>query len=125
MSSAYHPQSDGQTEVLNRCFEQYLRCLCSQHPKQWEQHLPWVEYWYNKTFHRSLGTTPFQALYGLGPPSVVNYLTGTSVVVEVDRELYDRDELLQHLKFNLQKASNHMKQHTYKKCHDYVLEVGD
>jgi len=116
MSSAYHPQSDGQTEVVNRCLEQYLRCLCSQHPKIWAQQLPWAEYWYNTTFHQSLGTTPFQALYGRPAPTMINYLVGAVVVDEV---------LLQQLKTNLQKASNRMKQQADKKRRDYVLEEGD
>lgn len=53
-SSAYHPQSDGQTERVNQCIENYLRCMTSVQPKQWVTHLPMAEYWYNTCFHSCL-----------------------------------------------------------------------
>lgn len=109
MSSAYHPQSDGQTEVLNRCLEQYLRCFVSDKPNQWSKMLGWAEYWYNTTFHSSLGTTPFQAPYGRPPPVIQNYISGSSTIVATDLELCERTELLQQLKNNLLQAQNRMK----------------
>ncbi|KAA0058232.1 Ty3/gypsy retrotransposon protein [Cucumis melo var. makuwa] len=63
-STAYHPQSDGQTEVVNRGVETYLRCFCNEKPKEWVKWLPWAEYWYNTTFQQSIGMTPFQIVYG-------------------------------------------------------------
>ena len=59
LSSSYHPQTDGQTEVVNRCVEQYLRCFVHQWPRKWCSYLPWAEYWYNTTYHISTGMTPF------------------------------------------------------------------
>lgn len=68
MSTAYHPQSDGQTEVVNRCVENYLRCFTSNRPTAWSKWLSLVEWWYNTTFHVSTGITPYEALYGQKNP---------------------------------------------------------
>jgi hypothetical protein len=62
--------------------------------KKWRLYLPWVEYWYNTTYHISTGMTPFQALYGRLPPTIPSYNEGLSPVHEVDQQLQDRDELL-------------------------------
>lgn len=59
MSSSYHPQTYGQTKVVNKCLEAYLRCFVSEQPKSWSHWLPWAELWYNTTFHVSTGFTPF------------------------------------------------------------------
>lgn len=71
-STAYHPQSDGQTEVVNRGLETYLRCFCGEKPKEWVEWVHWAEFWYNTTYQRSLGVTPFQAIYDQPPPPLIH-----------------------------------------------------
>lgn len=69
MSSAYHWQTDGKSEVLNLCVEQYLRCFIHHQPRKWSFFLHWVEVWGNTTYHASIRMSPFQALYGRLPLS--------------------------------------------------------
>ncbi|XP_041025417.1 uncharacterized protein LOC121265821 [Juglans microcarpa x Juglans regia] len=77
-SSSYHPQIDGQTEVVNRTLEQYLRCFCHEEQKKWGEYLSWAEYWYNISFHASIQRSPFEVVYGRAPPTLVNYEKGTA-----------------------------------------------
>jgi transposase InsO family protein len=69
-TSAYHPQSDGQTERVNQCLENYLRCMAFREPKKWISWLALAEWWYNCNYHTSLKFTPFEALYGYAPPLI-------------------------------------------------------
>jgi transposase InsO family protein len=73
-SSSYHPQSDGQTEIVNKCLEGYLRCFVSDKQTQWFKWLPLAEWWYNTSFHTTTKMTPFMALYGYHPPSITSSL---------------------------------------------------
>lgn len=66
-STAYHPQTDGQSERVNQCLEQYLRCAVQDNPRQWRKWISLAEFWYNSSFHSSLGCSPFKALYKIDP----------------------------------------------------------
>ncbi|GJV00143.1 retrotransposon-related protein [Tanacetum coccineum] len=78
LSTTYHPQSDGQSEVLNRCLEGYLKCMCFTKPNDWVNWLPLAEYWYNTSFHTATKHTPFDTVYGQKPPLHLPYLPGES-----------------------------------------------
>jgi hypothetical protein len=110
MSTAYHPQIDGQTEVVNKCLETYLRCFASEKPHQWAQWLPLTEWWYNTSYHGATKMTPYEVVYGQKPLSVTSYLPGTSKVQAVDHTLHTREAILHILKDNLVMAQNRMKQ---------------
>jgi hypothetical protein len=64
MSTAFHPQTDGQTERVNQVLEQYLRIFCNYQQDNWQELLPLAELAYNNSVHTSTKKTPFLANYG-------------------------------------------------------------
>jgi len=124
-SSAYHPQSDGQTEALNKCLETYLRCYAGAKPKEWSVWLPMAEWWYNTNHHSSTGLTPFEAVYGYPPPSLLSYVPGTSANLAVDSQLRDRSTVLSILKEHLREAQHRMKTQADKHRTEREFQPGD
>ncbi|XP_060178356.1 uncharacterized protein LOC132608338 [Lycium barbarum] len=124
-STAYHPQTDGQTEVINRCLETYLRCFCSESQKDWYSYLATAEWWYNTTFHNSIQTTPYEALYGQPPPMHLPYIAGESGMKEVDRSLLTREFKNQLLQFHLKRAQQRMMDQANKHRSDRQFQEGD
>lgn len=73
MSSAYHPQTDGQTEVTNRSLGNLLRCLVGDAITKWDTKLPQAEFAHNHSLNRSLGFCPFEVVYGVIPRGQVDF----------------------------------------------------
>jgi hypothetical protein len=63
-SSAYHPQTDGQTERVNQILEDMLRACALQYVRSWDKSLSYVEFSYNNSYQESLKMVPFEMLYG-------------------------------------------------------------
>jgi transposase InsO family protein len=63
-SSAYHPQTDGQTERVNHILEDMLRACALQYGRSWDKSLPCAEFSYNNSYQGSLKMAPFEMLYG-------------------------------------------------------------
>jgi hypothetical protein len=124
-SSSYHPQSDGQTEIVNKCLEGYLRCFVSDKQTQWFKWLPLAEWWYNTSFHTATKMTPFMALYGYHPPSITSSLKEKSKVQAVEDHIEHQQQVLQILKDNLTMAQNRMKQQADQHRSERSFEVGD
>jgi hypothetical protein len=87
LSSAFHPQTDGQPEAINHIIAMYLRCLTGDRPMSWLQWLPLAEFCYNTSFQSALKTTPFNVVYGHDPPPLLTYEPGLSSVAAVDGQL--------------------------------------
>ncbi|WVZ84790.1 hypothetical protein U9M48_031778 [Paspalum notatum var. saurae] len=103
MSSAFHPQTDGQSEATNKIIAMYLRCLTGDRPRQWVQWLLWVEYCYNSSYQASLGTSPFKVVYGRNPP-LWPYDESSAKLPAADQQLRDRDEFLAEIRDRLEQA---------------------
>jgi hypothetical protein len=72
-SSAYHPQTDGQTKRTNQILEDLLRACALKHGCSWDKSLPYGEFSYNNSYQASLKMAPFEALMGR---SAENIYTG-------------------------------------------------
>ena len=64
MSTAFHPQTDGQSERTIQVLEDMLRAYVQDHKGSWEEHLPLVEFAYNNSYQASIQMAPYEAVYG-------------------------------------------------------------
>jgi hypothetical protein len=67
MSTAFHPQTDGQTERVNRVLEEYLRSYVGPMQDDWDNYLPMAEFAMNDSYQKSIGMSPFYMTYGCNP----------------------------------------------------------
>jgi hypothetical protein len=98
-SFSYHPQMDGQTEVVNRSLGDLLRSLVTEHHSSWDSILPQAEFAYNNLVNRSTGKSPFQVVYGIQPRGVSDLMdleqnatssASAEEFVEAMKELHSR-----------------------------------
>jgi hypothetical protein len=125
LSSMFHPQTDGQSEVVNRTIALYLGCLACDRPRSWLKWLPWAEFCYNFSYQTTLHTTPFQVVYGRSPPSLIKFQGGASWVRAVDEQLKEWVEFLQQIRERLLLAQVVMKNQHNKKHWSVEFNLGD
>ena len=125
MSYAYHPQTNGQTEVANKSLEHYLRSFVGDRPTKWSEWLNLAEYWFNTNYYMATKVTLYEALYGFALPKLLDYIPGTTKVVDVDTILQPRHSILSLLKQNLVVAQTRTKQQSDLHRTERVFQVGD
>eukprot|EP00253_Pinus_taeda_P001928 PITA_01928 len=124
-STAYHPQTDGQTERVNQVVEDMLRAYVMQQPTLWEEYLHLVEFAYNNGYHTSTQMSPFEVMYGR------KYRTPSSCGGPEDKlslgpeMLKEMEDMVKRVRVNLKAAQDRQKNFTDWKRRFKGYQVGD
>ena len=130
MSTSRHPQTDGQTERVNRVMEESIRSYVAASQEDWDRCLPNLQFAYNTARHTSTGETPFYLTYGRHP-IVLSRLLGDALPT-TDRRVPATDEFIEELrstlaraKAELQKSHDRQRRTADRHRQDQQHEVGD
>jgi hypothetical protein len=124
MSMTFHPQTDGQFEVVNKVIAMYLRCVTGDRPRSWVDWLSWAEYFYKTSFHTALRAIPFEVVYGCPPLPILPYTVGSAKTEAADTPLCSRDEMLAEVRQQLLQAQQLSKKYYDANNRDVELDVG-
>ncbi|GJV21318.1 putative reverse transcriptase domain-containing protein [Tanacetum coccineum] len=125
MSTAYHPQTDGQSKRTIKTLEDMLRACVIDFGGNWDVHLPLAEFSYNNSYHSSIQCAPFEALYGRKCRSLVLWAKiGESSLIgpELVQETTDKVVLI---KEKLKAARDRQKSYADNRRKLLEFEVGD
>lgn len=125
MSSSFHPETDGQTERMNRVLEDMLRHYVSAEQDNWDDLLACAEFAVNNSVNRSTGFTPFFLNYGVHPDTPVTVNTKSNKVPSADKYAEDLAERVSHAKRNMEAAQQRQKAYADLSRQEVQFEPGD
>jgi hypothetical protein len=124
-SSAYHPQTNGQTERVNQILEDMLRACILEFPQKWDECLPLAEFSYNNSYQESIKMAPFEALYGRRRRTPLNWSEpGERWFFRPDL-VKEMEEKVQRIIHNLKEAQARQKSYANKRRQPLYFQVGD
>jgi hypothetical protein len=123
-SSAYHPQTDGQTERVNQVLEDMLRACVLTYGKNWEDSLAFAEFSYNNGYHTSLKKAPFEVLYGRKCCMPMMWSEVGDRVIESPDFIKAAEEKIAEVRENLRIAQSRQKSYTDKRRRELKFDVG-
>ena len=124
-SSAFHPQTDGQTERMNRVIEEVLRSFVNVKHDNWEELIPFVTFAINNAKCDATGETPFFLNTGTHPTTFNTVFTPTDKLPSLDVVLQDLQTTLQEVKALYRKAQDRACQIANRKWQSKVFQEGD
>ncbi|GJU28715.1 putative reverse transcriptase domain-containing protein [Tanacetum coccineum] len=125
MSTAYHPEIDGQSERAIQTLEDMLRACVIDFGKAWERHLPLVEFSYNNSYHASIKAAPFEALYYQKCRSPVCWAEVGNVQLIRPEIIYETTKKIVQIRQHLQAARNRQRSYANKRRKPLEFQVGD
>ncbi|KAL4013252.1 hypothetical protein IC575_025414 [Cucumis melo] len=124
-STAFHPQTDGQTERLNQVLEDMLRACALEFPGSWDSHLHLMEFAYNNSYQATIGMTPFEALYGKCCRSPVCWGEVGEQRLMGHELVQSTNEAIQKIRSRMLTAQSRQKSYTDVRRRDLEFDVGD
>ncbi|GKA33206.1 putative reverse transcriptase domain-containing protein [Tanacetum coccineum] len=125
MSTAYHPETDGQSERTIQTLEDMLRACVIDFGKGWERHLPLVEFSYNNSYHASIKAAPFEALYGQKCRSPVCWAEVGDVQLTGPEIIHETTEKIVQIRQRLQAARDRQRSYANVRRKPLEFQVGD
>ncbi|GJX39830.1 putative reverse transcriptase domain-containing protein [Tanacetum coccineum] len=125
MSTAYHPQTDGQSERTIQTLEDMLRACAIDFGKGWVNHLPLVEFSYNNSYHASIKAAPFEALYGRKCRSPICWTEVGEAQILGPELIQETTEKIIQIKQRMQAARDRQKSYADLKRKPMEFQVGD
>ncbi|GKB23565.1 putative reverse transcriptase domain-containing protein [Tanacetum coccineum] len=125
MSTAYHPQTDGQSERTIQNLEDMLCACVIDFGKGWDRHLPLVEFSYNNSYHTSIKAAPFEALYGCKCRSLVCWAEVGDAQPTGPKIIHETTEKIIQIKKRIQAARDRQKSYADRRRKPLEFQVGD
>ncbi|GJX62321.1 putative reverse transcriptase domain-containing protein [Tanacetum coccineum] len=125
MSTAYHPETDGQSERTIQTLEDMLRACVIDFGKGWVKHLPLAEFSYNNSYHASIKAAPYEALYGRKCRSPVCWAEVGEAQLTGPELIQETTEKIVLIKQRMQAAQDRQKSYADRKRKPMEFEVGD
>nr|GFA56258.1 putative reverse transcriptase domain-containing protein [Tanacetum cinerariifolium] len=125
MSTAYHPETDSQSERTIQTFEDMLRACAIDFGKGWVNHLPLVEFSYNNSYHVTIKAAPFEALYGRKCRSPVCWTEVGEAKILGPELIPETTEKIVQIKQRMQAARDRQKSYADLKRKPMEFQVGD